>query len=304
MIVREPAVAGMFYPGSDQACRRQIQDLLPRNVDASSLPQTICGGIAPHAGWTYSGRVAAQVFAAIAARTQPDVFVLFGAAHRRPGHDAALFPTGAWQTPLGLAHIDAPLAERVLAASSLVRADTSAHEAEHSIEVQVPFIQYLFPQARILPIIVEPSTKAVEIGRTVATAAQDAGASVVYIGSTDLTHYGPHYGFMPEGPGPHGLAWARQVNDLRIIELIRRMRSDAVVPETAEHYNACGAGAIAATLAACSVCGATQGHLLAHTTSAEVAETFGQSSTDAVGYAGFIFGINNTPSTNTPGGRA
>lgn len=291
MMVREPAVAGMFYPADDASCRRQLRELVPQDIDVATLPPVVYGAIAPHAGWAFSGRVCGAVLAAIAARTRPGTIVLFGAAHRRAGQYAALFSSGAWQTPLGLVHVDSRLADRILAATSLIEADPYPHEAEHSIEVQIPFVQYVFPEAKILPVLVEPSCKAVEIGQTVARTAQAAGVDVVYLGSSDLTHYGPHYGFMPKGAGQEGLAWAKQVNDRRLIDVIRQMRADAVVQEVAEHSNACGAGAIAATMAACQAHGARQGVLLAHVSSAEVArEAFGQASTDAVGYAGIVFG--------------
>ncbi len=291
MMVREPAAAGMFYPASELTCRRQLQELVPQAADVSSLPQAIYGGIAPHAGWAYSGQVCGTVLAAIAARTKPSTFVLFGAAHRRAGKYAALFSNGAWQTPLGLVQIDARLAERVLAGTSLIEADPYPHEAEHSIEVQVPFIQYLFPEISILPIMVEPSAKAVEVGQAVARTVTASGANVVYLGSTDLTHYGPSYGFTPEGLGEAGLKWAKQVNDRRIIEAMQQMRSSDVVREAGENQNACGAGAIAATMAACQMRGATRGVLLAHVTSAEVVrEDIAQVAGDSVGYAGIVFG--------------
>jgi AmmeMemoRadiSam system protein B len=291
MMVREPVVAGAFYPASAEACREDLGEMIPRQIDTSALPATIRGGIAPHAGWTYSGRVCGAVFAAIAARAQPATFVLFGASHRRIGRRAALFAEGSWQTPLGLAHVDARLAERVLAGTSLIEDDPYPHEAEHSIEVQVPFVQYLFDQARILPILVEPSGRAAEVGQAVARAVQAGGANVLYVGSTDLTHYGPGYGFLPEGAGPEGLTWAKDVNDRRLIELMRQLRAEDVVREASEHHNACGAGAIAATLAACRSAGARNGVLLSHVSSNEVARSLGQGAgQDAVGYAGMVFG--------------
>jgi AmmeMemoRadiSam system protein B len=290
-MVREPVVAGAFYPASPEDCRENLRQMVPHHVDSSVLPDTICGGIAPHAGWMYSGRVCATVFAAVAAKVQPATFVLFGAPHRRVGRHAALFAEGAWETPLGLVPIDARLAERVLGGTSLIEDDPYPHEAEHSIEVQVPFIQYLFPRAKILPILVEPSGRAAEVGQAVARTVQTGGANVVYIGSTDLTHYGPSYGYLPEGAGPQGLAWAKDVNDRRIIELMQQLRAEDVVREAAEHHNACGAGAIAATLAACRAAGARKGVLLSHVSSHEIARSLRHDAgQDAVGYAGMVFG--------------
>jgi AmmeMemoRadiSam system protein B len=149
----------------------------------------------------------------------------------------------------------------------------------------------LFPEAKILPILVEPSPKAVEVGKAVARTVQGCGANVVYVGSTDLTHYGPNYGFVPEGKGEQGIRWAKQVNDRRLIEVIRQMRAEAVIGEVAENHNACGAGAVAATMAACQAHGAKQGALLSHVSSFEVGrDVLGHASNDAVGYAGIVFG--------------
>jgi hypothetical protein len=263
-------------------------------MDASILPTRVIGGIAPHAGWAFSGQVCGTVFAAIRARAgqgEPGTFVLFGASHRRLRRSAILFAEGAWETPLGLAHVDDRLAERVLGGTSLIEADPYPHQDEHSIEVQVPFVQHLFPQAKILPILVEPTHRAVEVGEAVARTVQTSGAAVVYVGSTDLTHYGPNYGFLPEGIGRQGLAWAKDVNDRRLIELMRLMKAEDIVREVSEHRNACGSGAIAATLGACRFAGAQQGVLLAHVSSQEVARAvLNQAGDDAVGYAGMVFG--------------
>lgn len=291
MMVREPAVAGTFYDGSADACRRHLEELVPAALDEAALPATLYGGLAPHAGWTYSGAVCGTVYAALAMRARPATFVLFGASHRRLGRPASLFAGGAWETPLGSVEVDARLADRVLGGTSLIEDDPYCHETEHSIEVQVPFIQHLFPKAKILPILVEPSGRAAEVGQAVARTALSSGASVVYVGSTDLTHYGPLYGFAPKGVGRAGLEWAKEVNDLRLIEVIRRMREDQVIGEVAEHRNACGSGAIAATMAACRLHGARQGILLSHVSSYEIAQVLtGQPGTDAVGYAGIVFG--------------
>ncbi len=288
MTIREPAVAGIFYAGSPRQCREHLQQLVPEKVDMADLPETIRGGIAPHAGWAYSGRVCGLVYAAIAARTTPRTVVLFGASHRRLGSNAAVFPKGTWETPLGQVAVDADLAEKVTAGAGDIAVDPDVHQGEHSIEVQVPFVQYLWPEAKILPILVEPSRGAPGIGEAVARA---AGAEVVYVGSTDLTHYGPSYGFAPEGGGQRGLAWAKDVNDRRIVELMRSMKAELIVDEVIENRNACGPGAVAATIAACRAAGATRGVLLAHVNSDEVARSAGApGGADAVGYAGIVFG--------------
>jgi AmmeMemoRadiSam system protein B len=301
MELRNPAVAGHFYPDSSKDCREEIEALLsssPRGQTAAGLPapwpedtQPV-GGIVPHAGWVCSGAVAGQVLRFLLAGPdagRPETIVLFGAAHRPVSAMAALFGRGTWETPLGPMDIDQDLASAILGACDEVEDDPDAHRSEHSIEVQLPIIRYLAPEARILPILVPHLAPAPAVGRVVAEQAGLVGRRVAFVGSTDLTHYGPRYGFLPKGSGPQGLSWAKDVNDRRMLDLICRMDADQVGPEARQHQNACGSGAVAATIAACRRTGAIRGLVLRHTTSAEVlGGRFGPMS-DAVGYAGVVF---------------
>ena len=137
--------------------------------------------------------------------------------------------------------------------------------------------------------MVPPNKNAAALGATIGRTCKSYGVDVVFIASTDLTHYGPRYGFVPEGIGGPALTWARDVNDRRMIEMIRQMKDEAVVDEARANQNACGAGAVAATLAACKACGAGRATLLEHTTSFEVLrDRFPEPATDAVGYAGMV----------------
>lgn len=296
MMIREPAVAGTFYPSQPDQCLAQLQACLQSSerggVEPGGDPEqrSVIGGIAPHAGWQFSGTLAGHLFREVAQSGRPGVVVLFGAVHVPHGARASLFPSGAWETPLGLARVEGRLAERLLGQTGLLDADPHAHEHEHSIEVLVPFVQHLLPNALIVPIMVPPNDQAVPLGQAVARTCKAYGVDAVFIGSTDLTHYGPSYGFVPKGVGPAGLTWAQEVNDRRIIDLILDMRADEVVREAAANHNACGAGAIAATIAACESYGATQGTLLEHTTSTEVlGQTMAEPPRDAVGYAAVAF---------------
>jgi MEMO1 family protein len=302
MMIREPAVAGAFYPAEPAGCLETLRDCLraaqehasvrhaqtPAQTDTAPI---VLGGIVPHAGWVYSGAVAAEVFWELSRQVKPEtVVVIFGAVHRRHGHRATVFMSGAWETPLGLARVGERLTERLLGQSGLLEADPHAHDQEHSIEVQVPFLQHLLPQSAIVPIMVPPTEKAAAVGAAVGRTCQAYGVDALFIGTTDLTHYGPGYGFTPEGVGPAGLNWAKEVNDRRMIELILALRDDQAVGEAEANQNACGAGAIAATIAACKARGATKATLLRHITSYEVAsEVYDEPMQDAVGYAGIMF---------------
>ncbi len=287
MPIRSPVVAGRFYPSQRAECVREIESYLPDQLPPD-LPQRIVAGIVPHAGWAFSGPTAAKVFAAIHARSAPSTFVLLSAMHGWGTMQPAVFGSGFWSTPLGEAAIDAELAQAVLAAGKgLLVDDPGAHRSEHSAEVQVPFIQHLFPQAQILPIMLPPDEQAVEAGQVIAEAVAAAQKEVAIIGTTDLTHYGAmYYGFAPAGTGAEALERTR-ANDARVIRLMLNMQAESIVPETRAHRNACGGGAVAATVAAARALGARQGTLLEYTTSHHVMPR--GKATDFVGYAAVVF---------------
>lgn len=260
---RPPAVAGRFYPADAKSCRRMLEQFF-RDIEAPAAQ----GAIVPHAGWSYSGATAALSFRAIAG-FQPDTVVLFGAVHGPDPNFASVYGAGAWRTPLGSVEVDAELASRFTRHGLLVDAPAQ-HQFEHAIEVQLPFIQWCLPNARIVPVSVRPTEHAVEIGRACATEAKEHGGRVAFVGSTDLTHYGPAFGFEPEGTGLQGVRWARDVNDRRLIGLIADLKAEGVVAEATERRNACGPGAVAATIAAMRELGATRYQELRHVHSAEV----------------------------------
>lgn len=291
MQTRKPIVAGQFYPGQHDSCVDEIKECLDSAALSKSLPETIVAGIVPHAGWTFSGSLAALVFSAIKYRHEKvDTFVIFGAAHSYFGQSLAVYDKGSWITPLGDVAIDEKLAEAVLSDSAAV-AGSDAHSSEHSIEVQVPFIQHLFAVAKILPILVPPTPEAVALGEAVGDIISgDKQKKIVCIGSTDLTHYGPNYGFTPMGTGADAFQWTSQVNDKEFIDLSLKLEPEGMLTSAAENYNACGAGAAAAAVAVAKRLGRTEGLLLAHTNSNEVMlKKMGTSSTDSVGYAAIIF---------------
>lgn len=296
MMIREPTVAGMFYPRESRECATQLQACLNLAAETAGLAAPddergkILGGVVPHAGWVCSGAVAASVFQQIARRPHPGAIVIFGASHRVHLKVASIFPSGAWETPLGLVEIDDRLAERLQGQTGLIEATPHAHEHEHSIEVQLPFIKHLLPDVRIVPLMVPPSDRAALLGRAVGNTCKSYGVDVVFVASTDLTHYGPNYGFTPHGVGSKGLAWAKNVNDRRIIDAILGMREQDVVSDAAANQSACGAGAVAACIAASKAYGATRATLLQHTTSHEVLSKYrNEAACDSVGYAAIMF---------------
>ena len=240
--IRKAAVAGRFYPASESDCTRMLDEMAqPVNVEGE-----VVAGIVPHAGWVYSGKTAALTWQALA-QAKPETVVIFGAVHSADMNEASMYGSGVWETPVGALQVDEELGTRVRCGGLIVE-DAAAHQFEHSIEVQLPLVKHFVGDVRILPIGVRPGRRAAEVGRLVAEAARDWGRAVVLAGSTDLTHYGPNFGFEPAGRGLAGVAWAKGVNDRRLVERIASMDAEGVLVDAAEHRSACGAGAAAATI--------------------------------------------------------
>jgi len=286
---RQPIAAGAFYEASSAKCLDHANALLESADINNRPPGNIRGGILPHAGWAFSGQLAAITLKALAAGGPPQTVVFFGADHSGCVQCAEVYDSGAWMTPLGPASIDTQAAEALAAYGPPFRANQIAHSREHSIEVQIPLLQALCPNAMILPISVPPTELAVEIGGALPAALDRLDHRWVIAGSTDLTHHGGHFG-APGGRGQTGLDYSVE-NDRRILDLIEEMKAEKIIPHARANRNACGAGAIAATVAACRQLGATAGHTLKYTNSQEIMRQLVPNQTDetTVGYASVVF---------------
>lgn len=182
-MVRQPVVAGQFYPGQKAALKEIVQRYL-----AQGKPQPALGVVSPHAGYIYSGAIAGQVFSA----TQvPDRVIILGPNHHGLGHPAAVFAKGSWLTPLGETAIDEQLCGRLLAGCPLLAEDEVAHGSEHSLEVQLPFIQALAPHATIVPICIGHNglEDLLRIGQDIGRVLKGEKEDVLVVASSDMTHY-------------------------------------------------------------------------------------------------------------------
>jgi len=289
MTTRQAVRAGSFYEASPAICRNVAAGLLDSAHLPDDLPPRLYGGLVPHAGWVYSGPVAATTLRALAAGGEIQTAVLLGADHSGVVQRGEVYDTGAWETPLGTCEVDEPLAAALLGAGDSMRSNPRAHAMEHSIEVQVPLLQALWPTCKIVPIAVPPTPLATEIGRAIGrTLAQHAPGARV-IGSTDLSHHAGHFP-APGGRGEQSEKWTTQ-NDRRMLDLIEAMDAEAIIPEAGRHMNACGAGAVAATVAACAELGATRGICLDYTNSYRIVHARHPDDPDdtTVGYASVVF---------------
>ena len=287
--VRLPAVAGLFYPAADEQCRQISQRLISANPEAKDARWI--GGIVPHAGWVCSGAIAGEVIGTIAQATTPDLVVVFGAVHTPiPLDRAVLSSYGQWHVPGGTSEVPAELAVLVRSSSPLFVVDDRFHQREHAVEVELPLIQRTWPNARLLPIEVPLFEDAIQVGERTAKALAGSGLKVVYLASSDMTHYGPAYQFTPVGVGLEALSWARE-NDRRLLDVVERLAVEEVVPEVRRSGNACGGGAIAAMLAACRLSDAKHARVLRHANSFETLRAVQPQRPDnAVGYAGVVVG--------------
>ncbi|HVT88649.1 MAG TPA: AmmeMemoRadiSam system protein B [Tepidisphaeraceae bacterium] len=289
LLVRHPAVAGSFYPAEPEQCRALANSYT--KVPQAQQSQRWFGGIVPHAGWAYSGAIAGHTLGAIATEFQPDLVVIFGAIHTPIPTDLSLLDSYArWVTPGDSCNVNDDVRRQVLENRALFAVDDRFHLREHAVEVELPLIRSVWPNVTILPIEVPANERAVQVGKTTARLVSAAGCNPVFLASSDLTHYGPAYGFAPAGTGINGLKWAKD-NDRLLIDRVLRMQDESIVPEVRARLSACGGGAIAAMLAACKELGANHSHLLRHASSFDVAAQPGSQPPDnAVGYASIVVG--------------
>jgi AmmeMemoRadiSam system protein B len=287
---RQPIGAGAFYEASPEQCLSDAAALIESADIDNCPPGPILGGLLPHAGWIFSGQLTAMTLKALTSPQPPATVVFLGADHSGVVECGEVYDAGSWLTPIGQARIDTQAAEALIAHGRPFRANRFAHAREHSIEVQVPILQALCPNAMILPIAVPPTELAIEIGQTLATVLSGLDHTWIIAGSTDLTHHGGGRFPAPGGTGQAGLDYSVS-NDRKMLDLIEAMDAEAIIPHARAHQNACGAGAVTATIAACRVLGATAGHTLKYTNSQEMMRQIAPNQTDdtTVGYASVVF---------------
>jgi AmmeMemoRadiSam system protein B len=198
--IRRPTVAAQFYESDAEALRNQIKKcflhkLGPKKLPTVNLhnhPRNIVGMICPHAGYIYSGPVAASAYYELALDGKPDTIVLLGPNHTGYGSALSLMREGIWQTPLGNIEIDTKIADDIIQETNIIDVDELAHRYEHSIEVQLPFLQFLYGDTfKIVPIcfLMQDYDSAVEVGRALEEALESN--NTVVIASSDMTHYEP-----------------------------------------------------------------------------------------------------------------
>ena len=280
MKTRQPAQAGTFYPDTEGALRTQIHNcflhpLGPRSIPSipASLDADLVGIVVPHAGYDYSGPVAANSYHRLASSGLRESVIILGPNHTGYGSGVSTVTDGQWATPLGEVPLDKALASSITKFSSLIDVEEEAHKREHSIEVQLPFLQFIYPRRfKFVPIcmMLQDLDTSTEIGDAIAKGSEETGAML--IASSDWTHYEPYE--------------AARKKDMEAIEAVLEMderKFQDVIEE--KSVSACGYGPVTSVLHASKTLGAKQAKLLSYQTSGDTAGD----KRSVVGYAAIAF---------------
>ncbi len=277
--IRRPCQAGSFYSGTAEALKKQIEACFAHELGPGRAPTVktgpcnIIGLVCPHAGYMYSGPIAAYSYYILASDRRPDVVVIFGPNHTGLGSGLAIMKEGIWRTPLGDVEIDEEIADRILRQSSIIDVDESAHAYEHSIEVQLPFLQYLYgSKFKFVPVsfLMQDFESSREVGQAAAQVLK--GRNAVILASTDMTHYEPHE--------------VAEKKDKKALDALEKLDEQEFY-STIEGYNitACGYGPVVALVTAAKILGAKTGRVLSYKTSGDITGDYSA----VVGYASVAF---------------
>jgi len=265
-MIRHPVVAGQFYPALASQLRTMLKSLVEEKVEK----EDVLGVVSPHAGYIYSGAVAGVVLSKIKFK---DTFILMGPNHSGRGKPLSIMTQGTWKTPLGEVEIDAELARRILDGSRHLQEDAAAHQYEHSLEVQLPFLQYFKPEVRIVPIVLGFAGSSVykEVGKEIARAIKEAKREVVLLASSDMTHYESQE--------------SAKRKDNQAIEAILKLDEDELLRRVQElDISMCGYAPTVSLLSAAKELGAKSAELVKYQTSGDVTGDYSA----VVGYAGIV----------------
>lgn len=265
-MIRQPAVAGYFYPGKRPELLRDLEGFVPERAK-----ETATAIVVPHAGYMYSGHVAGAVYASV---DLPDRFIIMCPNHTGAGSDFDVHPEGQWLTPLGSAEVDAGMCEALLRLFPLARRDGAAHVREHALEVQIPFLQYLKGDIRFLPLCIRQQRYEYlqELATAIAQIVRSAQEKILIIASSDMTHYESQV--------------SANRKDRMAIDRMEQMDARGLY-DTVHQYDISMCGYLPATVAmlAAKELGSTEGKLIKYATSGDITRDYNS----VVGYAGMLF---------------
>lgn len=266
MGTREPVVAGQFYPGNKSGLEKILQAMIHKKEKQEKV---LCA-ISPHAGYMYSGAVAGEVFSRLMPKK---LFVIIGPNHTGIGRPFSVYPQGQWKTPLGSVEIDNEFTRYLIGNSELFKADETAHAHEHSIEVQLPFLQYTMREFKIVPLCIgslnlsELKKAAQELAKTI----KDLKKDVTIVASSDMTHYEPHE--------------EAKTKDMQAISAILKLDEEELFDKVVKmHISMCGVAPVVIALHTAKAIGAKEAELVDYKTSGDASGDY----SSVVGYGGVI----------------
>jgi MEMO1 family protein len=278
MTVRVRSLPQGWYPATAGECEAEIRTFL----DGFTVPQgKWIGGVAPHAGWYFSGKAAARVIKTLAASGAVDRVVIYG-GHLPGRGEPIAYTEDSWETPLGPLPMDAHFTQELVASREAVAAAGSF--ADNTVEIQLPLVRSLFGETPVIAVHSPASERALRLASAVSGLLTEKGLSAVFIGSADLTHYGPNYGFSPKGKGEAAVRWVKEENDRSLIDKALEMDAKGVLADAEERHNTCSAGPIASVVANASARNVRKGNLLDYYTSYDV-----MPGSSFVGYAAIVY---------------
>lgn len=265
MKLRRSQVAGSFYSGTKTALTREIEGCFTHRLGPGRIPtlaqvgeRKLAGLVCPHAGYMYSGPIAAKSYFELASDGKPEKIVIIGPNHTGAGSGVSMMPEGVWETPLGQVQIDSDTADAISKGSDIIDLDDSAHLYEHSIEVQVPFLQYVLnTRFDFVPIcmMMQDLETSTEVGEAIGQALQ--GENALVIASSDMTHY-------------ESAESAKRKDQLAIDAILAL--DDRKLQETVESHriSMCGHGPVASMIVASKTLSANASRLLGYSTSGDI----------------------------------
>ena len=266
--LRKPAVAGQFYSSDSKKLKAELELLIDKGVKT----RDVIACVMPHAGYMYSGRVAGETISNINIK---DKVIILGPNHTGYGKSFGIVTEGTWEMPFGSVDIDSGLASKLLQNSRYLEEDAVSHLYEHSLEVELPFLQYFKKEFKIVPITVSSDSIKIyqEIGREIAKVINDSDLqkSILIIASSDMTHYESQA--QAEKKDREAIQAILDLNEERLMEKINRF-----------NISMCGYGPVAIMIACAKLLGARKAELIKYQTSGDITQDY----SSVVGYAGII----------------
>ncbi len=280
MNIRRPCQAGTFYSGEATSLRKEIEGCFLNKLGPGEIPKisknvlsSLLGLVSPHAGYLYSGPIAAHSYHALASEGSPSCSIIIGPNHTGLGSGISIMDEGLWTTPLGEVKIDTEIARQICKNYDMVDVDEKAHLYEHSIEVQLPFLQYLYGNKTLfVPIcmMMQDLKTSIELGEAIARSI--ANKNTIVIASTDMTHY--EEGHIAEKKDKEAIDAILKLDEEELIKVIE-----------SENISMCGYGPVISLMACVKRLHASKGTLISYKTSGHVTRDH----SSVVGYASLIF---------------